>query len=245
MTVETATYISELNPALPSINDLKREAPQHFGLIKQVLQNQFPNFGTAAMNASVTELNYMVGATSSIQTQLTTLSTGKASKAGETYTGNHDFTGAVTTAATQSVGDASTKVATTAFVASTALSSALPGQLGNELKTSIRTDGTNAFWGYAELEHTPITSNTVAEPGRYYDIRTPGIVLTIPATFVEGDPVGFGYTSGVNAFNTTLPQVDWTTNKVKGRSPGVMNLTGQNNHAMVVYANSTDGFMEV
>jgi hypothetical protein len=67
-------------------------------------------------------------------------------KAGDTWTGAHDFTGGTLTAATQTVGDASTKVATTAFVAATALSTALPGQLGNSGK-ALTTDGTNASWG--------------------------------------------------------------------------------------------------
>ena len=245
MTVETATQFSELNPALPAIGDLKREAPQHFSLIKTLLKDKLGTLGTTALVVTAEEINYLDGVTSAVQTQLNTLNANKADTSGETYTGTHDFTAGTLTAATQSISDSSNKVATMAALASAALSTALPGQAGNALKTSIRTDGTNASWGYAELKHTPITTNTTAEPGRYYDIRTPGIILTIPATFVEGDPVGFGYSSGVNAFNTTLPQVDWTTNKVKGRTPGVMSLTGQNNHATVVYANSTDGFMEV
>lgn len=239
MTVETASWINELNPALPSINDLKREAPQHFGLIKQVLQNQFPNFGTAAMNATVAELNYMVGVTGLVQPQIDALVNNKADKAGETYTGAHDFTGATITADTKPLGTATNELATTAFVAATGLSSALPGQTGNAGKT-IRTDGTAAFWGFAELTHVPISTNTVAAPGNYYDIRANGITLTIPATFVDGDPVGFGCSGGV--FPAT---VDWTTNKLKGRTPGVMTLTGANNHAVCVFANPTDGFMEV
>lgn len=41
------------------------------------------------------------------------------------------MTGATVTANTATLGDASTKVATTAFVAATSLVSALPGQTGN------------------------------------------------------------------------------------------------------------------
>ena len=47
------------------------------------------------------------------------------------------------TAPTQSVGDASTKLATTAFVAGTAFSAALPGQTGNSGKF-LTTDGSEA-----------------------------------------------------------------------------------------------------
>jgi hypothetical protein len=83
----------------------------------------------------------LAGLTSPVQTQLDA----KADITGETYSGTHNFTGATTTVATQSVGDATTKVATTAFVAATALVSALPGQTANGGKT-ITTDGTNASW---------------------------------------------------------------------------------------------------
>jgi hypothetical protein len=67
-------------------------------------------------------------------------------KAGDTWTGAHDFTGATLTAATQTVGDASTKVATTAFVAATSFSSVLPGQTSNSGK-ALTTDGSAASWG--------------------------------------------------------------------------------------------------
>jgi hypothetical protein len=83
----------------------------------------------------------LAGLSSPVQTQLDA----KADITGETYSGTHNFTGATTTAATQSVGDATAKVATTAFVAATALVSALPGQTANGGKT-ITTDGTNASW---------------------------------------------------------------------------------------------------
>lgn len=240
MTVETATQFSELDPALPALADLMQEWPQHSNLIKTLLKDKLGSLGTTALTVTAEEVNYLDGVTSAVQTQLNTLNTNKADTSGETYTGAHDFTGATLTAATQSISDSSNKVATMAALAAAALSTALPGQAGNALKTSIRTDGTNASWGYAELTHTPITSNTVAEPGRYYDIRTAGITLTIPTTFASGEPFGFGMSGGVtNAF------VDWSTNKLKGRSPGVMTLTGQNNKGVVVFANSTDGFMEV
>lgn len=104
----------------------------------------------------------------------------KANKAGDTYTGAHNFTGATLTAATLAPGTAtlevanaafvalkasllspaltgvptaptaatgnnSNQLATTAFVASTGLSSALPGQTGNA-GAYITTDGVSASW---------------------------------------------------------------------------------------------------
>lgn len=64
------------------------------------------------------------------------------------------FTG-TPTAPTPTLGDSSTKLATTAFVAGTASSASLPGQLGNAGKFLI-TDGTNASWEHAQV----ITRNT-------------------------------------------------------------------------------------
>lgn len=142
MTVESASYISQLNTSLPASTDPKSEGPAHFQLIKSVLKTQFPNFGTAAMTASHTELNYIVGVTSAVQTQLNA----RSLRDGDIYAGAHDFTGASSvTGPTPTTGDSSTKLATTAFVAATAFTSALPGQTGNNGKL-LTTDGASASW---------------------------------------------------------------------------------------------------
>lgn len=71
----------------------------------------------------------------------------KASLAGATYTGTQDFTGATTTVATQGPSDSSTKAASTAFVQSVAMTSALPGIAGNALKTlRVNAGETDAEW---------------------------------------------------------------------------------------------------
>lgn len=70
MTVETSTYISQLNSALPAVGDLKSEGDEHIRKIKANLLATFPNLTAAPVTASTTELNYVTGVTSSIQTQL-------------------------------------------------------------------------------------------------------------------------------------------------------------------------------
>lgn len=90
---------------------------------------------------SATELGYIDGVTSPIQPQFTA----KASKAGDTYTGSHDFTGANITVPTATAGDSSTKPASTAFVASVAFAATLPGQSGNAGKV-VTTNGSSASW---------------------------------------------------------------------------------------------------
>lgn len=94
MTVESATYISQLNPSLPTGGDPKSEGDQHLRLVKSTAQNTFPNLGAAAVIRTAAELNDVIN---------------KAPIASPTLTG----TPAAPTAAT---GDSSTQIATTAFV---------------------------------------------------------------------------------------------------------------------------------
>ena len=61
MTVETASYISQLNSALPAVGDAVGEGDDHLRLVKSVLQTQFPNLTAAAVNANATELNLLDG----------------------------------------------------------------------------------------------------------------------------------------------------------------------------------------
>jgi hypothetical protein len=69
MPIESATYINELNPAYPQAGDDPRVGDDHFRLIKDVLVTTCPNIG-GAITATHTELNYVDGVTSAIQTQL-------------------------------------------------------------------------------------------------------------------------------------------------------------------------------
>ena len=93
-------------------------------------------------------------------------------------------------------GTATTDVATTAFVASAALSSALPGQTGNAGKV-ITTNGTNASWvtpvfptPYADIA----TATTAVSYGRYR--LTASLDLTLPASPADGVWVDVVNTSG-------------------------------------------------
>lgn len=195
MTVETASYISQLDPTLPTAADPKSEGDNQLRLVKSVLKTQFPNFGTAAMNATVGELNYMVGVTSLVQTQLNTLTSAKAAKAGDTYTGAHDFTGGTIAVPTATVGDATTKAASTAFVSATAFNAALPGQTGNA-KKFVTTDGANAAWAHIYGAPTVISTDTTAVAGGFY-VLTASLTLTLPATPTTGDAVHVSNRSGV------------------------------------------------
>lgn len=152
MSVESATYISQLDATNPDGSAPKSEGDNHLCLIKSVLKTQFPNFGAAAMNASVTELNYMVGVTSLVQTQLDA----KAPSASPTFTGTP-------AAPTASIGTSTTQLATTAFVqaaiatvnAQTALTLATSSATSVALVAGQHTVCTNAATVTATLPSSP------------------------------------------------------------------------------------------
>ena len=86
MGLESATTIATLQSGNPTANDPTREGDDHMRMIKRVLKSVFPGsagqgFATA-ITASEAELNYVKGATSSIQEQLNTLSNAIGETAG-------------------------------------------------------------------------------------------------------------------------------------------------------------------
>lgn len=111
MGLETGTYISDLVSTNPLGSDAKSTADDHLRLIKSCVKATFPNV-SGAVTPTHTELNYVDGVTSAIQTQLDA----KGAHAGQTWTGTQNFTGATITFTTQSANDNSTKGATTSYV---------------------------------------------------------------------------------------------------------------------------------
>ena len=69
MAIESATYLSELDPANPKGTDQRGTADDHIRLCKQVWVNSFPNIN-AEVSASAAVLNYLVGVTSNVQVQI-------------------------------------------------------------------------------------------------------------------------------------------------------------------------------
>ena len=69
MALESVTHISDLVAANPVLTDSRSEGDDHIRNIKDALLRDFPNIN-AIVSATPAELNYLVGATSNIQTQL-------------------------------------------------------------------------------------------------------------------------------------------------------------------------------
>ena len=83
MTIESSTYISELNTAYPEAGSSFSEGDDHLRKLKANIKATFPNFTAIACTPSSVEFNYLSGVTSAIQTQLTA----KAALASPTFTG--------------------------------------------------------------------------------------------------------------------------------------------------------------
>lgn len=104
MALETGTYISDLVTTNPPNTDGVAQADDHLRLIKSTVKATFPNI-TGAVTPTHTELNYVDGVTSAIQTQLDA----KAPVSSPTLTG-------VPAAPTAAVDTNTTQLATTAYV---------------------------------------------------------------------------------------------------------------------------------
>lgn len=95
MALETGTYISDLNSSNPDgATSQVSELDGHVKLLKSTVKATFPNV-SGAVTATHTELNYVDGVTSNVQTQLNTLSAGQ--------NGSWKFLKAVTAASSSSV----------------------------------------------------------------------------------------------------------------------------------------------
>lgn len=96
MGLETGTYISDLNSSNPGGSDVASQGDDHIRLLKSTIKATFPNV-SGAVTATHTELNYIDGVTSNIQTQFDNHTTSIGQKlplAGGTMTGDIILAGA-------------------------------------------------------------------------------------------------------------------------------------------------------
>lgn len=151
--------------------------------------------------------------------KLTGLGAGSAAADSATI-GSPAFIG-TPTAPTAATGTSSTQIATTAFVANTAFSSALPAQLGNSGKF-LTTNGTDASWGYIPTGRSARTSNTIlaaADNGTFVDI-TSG---TFSQTFTAAATLGNGWWCYIRNSGTGEITLDpATTELIDGLSTYIM-----------------------
>ncbi len=134
MAVDTAQYVGLIDESVPESDEFVAEGDDQIRATKKAIRQSFPNV-TGAVLATHTELNYVDGVTSPIQTQLDA----KAPLASPALTGNP-------TAPTQGPTDNSTKLATTAFVTAKAFAAALPAMSAATRDQVITNDGSTARW---------------------------------------------------------------------------------------------------
>lgn len=246
MTVETATYISDLNAALPASGDPKAEGDDHIRLVKNVAKTTFPNVA-AAVTPTHTELNYVDGVTSAIQGQLDA----KAPIASPTFTGTVTIPSGASiagfaplaspaltgtpTAPTATAGTSTTQLATTAFVSATAFAPVLPGQTGNGGKF-ITTDGTNASWSSLSGPVSLVSTNATATANATH-VLTANVTLTLPSTPVQGDWVVVTDRSGL-----TTCVIDRGGKNIMGLAEN-MTLNVMDSAFRLVYIDSTRGWV--
>lgn len=198
MPLETGTYISDLVATNPLGSDGKDKGDDHIRFVKSTIKTTFPNVN-GAVNPSPNEFNFLVGVTSSIQAQFSA----KGAVIGQTWTGTHDYTGAVLNVATQAAGDSSTKAASTAFAASLAFASSLPAQAGNAGK-GVTTNGTVASWAsFFPAISTVRAANFTALSNSSHDCNTTSaaFTLTLPVAPAAGDWVSITDYAGTFATN--------------------------------------------
>ena len=187
-------YLDDLNSSNPAAGDNDSEGDDHIRGIKNVLKLTFPNID-AAVNATPTELNYVDGVTSAIQTQL------DAKVSNATHTGDVTGSGALTIAA--GAVDIAMLSATGTASNSTFLRGdnawstvdALPSQSGHAGKY-LTTNATTASWatldtdantttkGLYEHEHTIDVNYTIASGSNAMSAGpitvSSGVSVTVP-----------------------------------------------------------------
>ena len=148
-------YLDDLNSSNPAAGDNVSEGDDHIRGIKNVLKLTFPNVD-AAVNATPTELNYVDGVTSAIQTQL------DAKVSNATHTG--DVTGATALTIAAGAVDIAMLSATGTAGSSTFLRGdnawtavdALPSQSGHAGKY-LTTNATTASWATLDTDANTTT----------------------------------------------------------------------------------------
>ena len=201
MALETGTYISDLVSTNPTATDPKSQGDDHLRLIKSTIKTTFPNV-SGAVTMTHTELNTV---------------TAKGAIAGQVWTGTHDYTGCTLKAATQAVGDSSTKAASTEFVHLVA-------------------------FNYTPIAWTIITADPgPAVAGGHYmcDTTLGGFTLTLPAAPAANDIVNIADYAGT--FGTNNLTVGANGKKIMSLAAD-MTISSNNVSITLTYIDATRGW---
>ena len=193
MGLETGTYIDSLNSANPLGSDPKSAGDDHIRLLKSTIKATFPNL-TGAVTPTQTELNYVAGVTSAIQTQLDAKATAGANSNITSLTGLTTALSATqggTAQATYAQGDI-------LYASDTNTLSKLPKGTAGQVLTQ---GATVPAWA------TPASGSTALDAypvGAVYI----SVVSTSPATLFGGTWVAFGAGRVLVGIDAGQPEFD-------------------------------------
>lgn len=254
MSVETATYISDLVSTNPLSSDPKSQGDDHIRLLKSTVKATFPNVA-GAVTPTHTELNYVDGVTSAIQTQIDA----KAPIASPT------FTGTVTLPSTSSIGTVSSteigyldgvtsgiqgQIDTKAPLASPALTgtptapTAAPGTATTQLATTefvVSQAFSSALPGQTGNAGKYLTTDgTAASWGAVSAVSSVG--MSVPSFLsVSGSPITSSGTLAVTYSGTALPVANGGTGVTTSTGSGANVLS---TNASVSGLTLNDGYTE-
>ena len=172
MSVESATYISELNSSLPGSGDLITEGDNHLNLIKATLLATFPNFTATPITPTSADVNTIAAAATTGATGFNVV----------TQSATNNTTLAASAAQVQA-----------AIMASSGVTAVLPAQSGNDGKFLI-TNGTTTSWKAIPGR------NRIINGGMAIDERNAGAAQTFTAAAALAYCVDrwYGYCTGAN-----------------------------------------------
>ena len=183
MALESATYINTLDAANPTASDPKSAGDDHLRMIKSAVKVTFPNVA-GAVNPSHSEFNYLVGVTSSVQSQINTLTGSKGAIAGQAWSGTQDFSGATLIAPTKATKAGDTYTGTHNFSGATEVMVPTPSNASDAatksyVDASISPSGVAPMWVSGT---TYSVGNCVFSPSDLYTYRckVAGVSVTDP-----------------------------------------------------------------
>lgn len=183
MAVDTALYPAALNTTIPTASDFVSEGDDNFRQVKTCLKTTFGNVN-GPVTASHTELNYVTGVTSAIQTQMDA----KAPKDSPT------FTTAATLPAATTIG----AVTAAEILALSGVSSAIQTQLNGKGAIAGQTwTGTHDFTGGTLRAATLPTGTATTEVATTAHVASVAFSAALPGQ--SGNAGKFATTDGSSA----------------------------------------------
>ena len=246
MAIETFEFIDDLVAANPTATDNVSEGDDHLRGLKTTLKNTFPNVD-AAVTPTATELNYVDGVTSSIQTQLGTLTTGLGNVntdlvndttpqlGGDLDLNGHAITGLASNALKTDFTVASGKTVTAGTVANFS-----GGKIGNNPVVNTQTAlNTSATYSYDVSNDTGTVVLRAEQASSWHNVRVGVVQANGSITWNSVSNIWNGYSSA----STTVKHIRGNDFAIQGGHGQPWSSSAGTSYAYVVFfsVNPTTG----